>query len=99
MKSIFRWNGQPIGFLRDGFLYNPDGQYLGWIGADGNVWGKDGRFIGEIVMDDYIMKNVLQKSPAPVLPRYPPLPVFARMVTRPRAPQQPMLNWVDPFAR
>lgn len=40
MKSIFRWNGQPLGFVREGFLYNPDGKYLGWIDADGNVWGK-----------------------------------------------------------
>lgn len=99
MKPIFRWNGQPLGFVKDGFLYDPDGKYMGWVGPDGDVWRKDCHFIGEIVMEDYIMKNVLRKSPERVSPRFPPLPVIARMFTRPRAPQQPMLNWVDPFGR
>lgn len=99
MKPIFRWNGQPLGFLKDGYLYDPDGKYMGWVISDSDVWRKDGRFIGEIVMDDYIMKNTLRKSPAPVLPRFPPLPVIARMVARPRAPKPPMTNWEDPFGK
>ena len=99
MKPIFRWNGQPLGFVQNGFLYDTEGKYLGWVGTEGDVWAKDGHFVGEVVMGEYIMRNVLRKSPTPVIPRFPPLPVIAKLFAKPRAPQSPMTNWVDPFSR
>lgn len=78
MQSIFKSNGQYLGFISNGYFFSRDGAYLGWI--EGKfVWDKDGKFRGVLTEDGrYILKNIYTVSPVPRVPRpmpaTPPLP-------------------------
>ena len=51
---VYRWDGTYFGFILDGYLYDPDAEYLGWIDTDDTaperiqaVWEEQGPFLFE----------------------------------------------------
>lgn len=97
MTHIFRWNGQYAGFQNNGFLFSPQGRYIGWIEDDGSVWSNNGQFFGELVDGDYILKATNRVPPIPRIPRVPPIPPIPLIPPIPRIPRIPRLGWHDPF--
>jgi hypothetical protein len=78
MTPIYRWSGEYFGFLSGGNLFDASCRYLGWAAADGEVWRKDGSLLGEIVEDNYILRNTMTVArplqpirPIPVIPPTP----------------------------
>lgn len=61
---IYRWNGEYFGFLRNGRLFNASSEYLGWVTEDGRVWKTDGKFLGEIEDENYILRRTSMATPA-----------------------------------
>ncbi len=54
--TIYRWNGEYFGFLYNGKLFDRHSTYMGWI--EGNdVYRKNGKYLGEIVSENYILRR------------------------------------------
>jgi len=97
-RSIYRWNGDPVAFVEDGWLFDYHGRYLGWIEADSSVWGGNGQHIGELIDGIHVLRNTT------ALPR---MPRFARVAPEPSPPPRPfpvkimplppMYGWIDAF--
>ena len=94
---IFRWNGQQLGFIDNGSLFDAKSNYLGWVEGDGSVWAKNGKYIGEIVEGAYILRRSFKLDPLPKLPRSPPLSPFPPIPPIRRIPRIPQVGWDDPF--
>ncbi len=56
MDPIFRCNGEYFGFLHTWRLFDSRGYYLGWV-DEGEVWGADGAFLGELVNGCYVLRR------------------------------------------
>ena len=56
-QPIFRWNGQYYGFMSNGYLLDASGTYRGWIDGNGTVWQADGKFLGDLVGGEYVLKQ------------------------------------------
>ena len=48
MDPIFRWNGEHFGFIHRWRLFDSRSYYLGWV-DEGEVWRRDGTFLGDLV--------------------------------------------------
>ena len=73
MQPIFRWNGQHFGFIADECLFDSKSQYRGWVENNGTVWRSDGKFLGELVGGEYVLRQ-LSSVPANRPPRARPAP-------------------------
>src|SRR5688500_9130792 len=82
MQPLFKWNGQYIGFISDGYVFDADGAYMGWVEDDGSVYGVKGRYMGEVIEQNYVMRNLFKTS------RPPKKPISA--VLKPQAPIPPL---------
>lgn len=92
---IFRWSGAYFGFLRNGNLFDATGTYKGWLTDEGAVWRADGRFLGELVDDHYILRRQSMIEPIRRVPKVPPVRRVPRVPAIPRVPRIPRLGWVD----
>ena len=97
MRHVFKWNGAPLAFIHGSALFDFEGRYLGWVGRDGRVWRDDGRYIGELVEDEYVLRNTLRSDPPRMVPRVPPVPPIAPLMPAWRIPRPALPDWVDPF--
>jgi hypothetical protein len=93
--SIFKWSGEYSGFILDGHVFDARSHYLGWVDEDGTVWHRTGRYVGEVVEENYILRNTSQAPRAaraalvtPAAPASPAAP--AR-----RAALGQKAGWVD----
>lgn len=74
MKNpVFKWSGEYAGFIYNGYLFDRDSNYLGWIEKDGRVWKADGQFLGELVDNNYILRSEMQIEPVSRIPRVEPV--------------------------
>jgi hypothetical protein len=97
--SIFHWNGPYFGFISDGYLFTADGYYYGWVEGDGTVCRADGTYLGELIEDHYVLRNVegfvfppqRVPKPRPVTLPIPPAP------PAPRLGRTPKIGWEDPL--
>ena len=74
MDPIFRWNGEHFGFIHRWRLFDSRSYYLGWV-DEGEVWGRDGTYLGELVDGCYVLRrrNAAPRSPrVPIDPPSPP---------------------------
>jgi hypothetical protein len=96
MRKFFHWDGTYAAFERVGRLFRPDGSYFAWIDNDGaRVWRADGAYLGEIVDDNYILRNTQQAPPVSRGPRIPPVPPIAPARPIDRTARPPRLSWTD----
>jgi hypothetical protein len=111
--AVFRWSGHLWGFLEDDRLYDRYGRQAGWLervpGRPPDVFDLGGRFLGEVVDDQYVLRHTLRGEPVQRSPRvrtiHPALPdpLPARDARLPRDDWTDGLPWPllppDPPAR
>jgi hypothetical protein len=56
VDPIFRWNGEHFGFIHRWRLFDSRSYYLGWV-DEGEVWRRDGTFLGELVDGCYVLRR------------------------------------------
>lgn len=96
MKNrIFRWNGEYAGFVSNGYLFDAQGGYRGWVETDGRVWDKGGRYIGNLIEENYILRNTMRMTPMPRLPRLTPISPIPPLPPMNRIGRLPKLGWED----
>ncbi len=87
MDPIFRRNGEYFGFVHYWPLFDARGYYLGWV-DEGEVWRRDGAFLGELVDGCYVLRRK-EAVRTQRVPLDPPSPWAPRPFGRPRG------CWVD----
>lgn len=95
MIPVFKWSGEYYGFFKGGNLFDSSGRYVGWLKVDGKVWFADGIFMGELVDDNYILKQVNDIPPLPKLPNLPPIPPIPAIPNMNRIGRLPGVGWSD----
>ena len=94
-KFIYRSNGDYFGFILNGYLFDTDGEYLGWVEDDDSVWRKDGEYFGWLTGENYILHNPKQIKPLARTPKIPPMPPDPPMAPPPRMPRIPPMYRED----
>jgi hypothetical protein len=56
VTPLYRWDGRYVGFRLGDHLYTPSGEAFGWVDEDETAWHSDGRYLGEIFEDNYILR-------------------------------------------
>jgi len=92
---IFRWSGEYFGFIHNGYFFDADGNYLGWIEDDGSVWNQDGTYLGELTEGNYILRNTMKIEPIPKIPKIPPIPPIPPIPEIDRIGKIGKLGWKD----
>ena len=95
---IFRWSGKYFGFISNNYFFDSSGNCLGWLDKD-RVWCSDGKFFGEIVKSNYILKRTAIAEPAPRAPVTPPAPVVPPVDLMDRVGLVEMVGWEDALDR
>jgi hypothetical protein len=95
MTPLFTWSGQFVGFISRKNLFTPKSKYLGWIEDDGSVWWANGKYAGEIVDENYILRHSMKMEPMPKMPHMTPMSPMAPMAPMNRMAKLPKLGYVD----
>lgn len=64
MSALYSWDGRYFGFVSNGRVFDANSRYVGWVEDDGRAWRADGSFLGEMVDDSYILRNINIAEPA-----------------------------------
>ena len=95
MHPIFRWNGEHFGFIHRWRLFDSRSYYLGWV-DEGEVWRRDGTYLGELVDGCYVLRR---RDATPRSPRVPIEPPSSRPAPpsswAPRPFRNPRAGWED----
>jgi hypothetical protein len=94
MTPIFRWSGEYFGFTSGDCLFGATSTYFAWI-EHGRVWRSDGLYVGEIVDENYVLRNSSMVAPAPRVPRIPPVPPIPPVPSINRVGRIPRIGWTD----
>jgi hypothetical protein len=57
MTPLHRWDGRYVGFRVDDHLYTAAGRPFGWVDEDGRVWHVDGRYLGSMFEESYVLRE------------------------------------------
>jgi hypothetical protein len=57
VEFVYRWNGEYFGFIYRDKFFDKRSNYLGWV-SEGEVWKKDGTFLGEFFDGHYIVRRM-----------------------------------------
>jgi hypothetical protein len=93
---VFKWTGVYAGFFSNDRLFDRFGRYLGWRDACGSVWKYDGEWLGQVVEENYLVRDpraLSQRRP----PQVPPVPARPPMPPAPRVARVPWPNCCDPL--
>lgn len=86
-----------MAFVLHDWLFDTKGKYLGWVEPDRTVWDRGGRFLGEVVDFEYVMRNTMRVAPSPKTPRLPPSSPVPLVRPFTRAGRVQREGWVDVF--
>lgn len=64
MTPLYTWTGRYCAFISNGWIFDRQSHYLGWLTEDGKAWGRDGSFLGELVDENYILSRTTMATPA-----------------------------------
>lgn len=92
---IYRLDGRYFGFIRDGNLFRGNGEYFGWAEESGHVWQATGRFLGEIVEENYILRRIGMTAPGSKYPRIAPIPPVPPVPQVNRVYKIGLVGWID----
>lgn len=90
-RYIFNTDGQYVAFVQGDNLFSPDVEWLGFVRNGVDVYEKNGTFMGQLLNDDRIAKN-MAIGKIPVIPPIPPLTPFRPFAPFPRL-RMPSLPW------
>src|SRR6266508_4374766 len=82
VRFIYDTSGRYVAFITDGHLFNPGGDWLGFIANGNEVYQHDGTFAGYVTGDDRVVRNRAEHYRSRVSP--PPRPL------RPLRPLTPL---------
>jgi len=92
---IYRWNGKYYGFIREGFLFDASGNYVGWLDAGNEIYRSDGTFLGELFDDNYVLGRVAGLRRIRKIPRIPPIRSIPPIPRIDRIGRLPVVGWCD----
>jgi hypothetical protein len=94
---VYTSHGEVGAFILFPFLYNPNGEWIGWLTADRNVFSVYGHYVGFLTNDPRILRkresaeiHARQTPPAAA----PPIRVPAQLPLAPQLPEV-ALNMID----
>ncbi len=81
---IFKWSGVYAGFFKNDRLFDRTGRYLGWRDTHDSVWKYDGEWLGQVVEQNYLARDLRalsQRRPpqVPSVSALPPMPPASRV--------------------
>ena len=64
MNWVWTWGGRCFGYMDGDDLWTHDGRHVGRVSKDreGEIYGPNGRYLGEIRNDNRLITNVSKKS-------------------------------------
>jgi hypothetical protein len=71
---LYTSRGAWAGLLMDGYLYNPQGEWIGWVEHDGAVYSVAGQFVGALSRDFRVLRKRSLDEPGGRRRRPPALP-------------------------
>ena len=95
---LFTWAGRYAGFRYGDNIFTSRGAYAGWIDTQKMVWSRHGRYLGEVVEGNYVLRPTMRLPPIPRVPRIPPIPPIPPLPPIPRIPRIPRVGWIDALA-
>lgn len=95
MTRIYRWRGRYFGFILNGRLFDANSKYMGWVEDDGWVWRHDGRFVGELVEESYVLRCTNMVEPVARVARVPPVTPVAPVPPVDRVGRVERVGWSD----
>ena len=75
-------------------MYNDNGDYLGWVTGN-DVWREDGSYLGEIIDENYILRNDNKIESIPKIPKIPPIPPIPPIASIDRIGRIDRIGWSD----
>lgn len=93
---VFKWSGVYAGFFQDNHLFDRNGRYLGWRDGRGEVWKYDGSWLGRVVDEHYLIRD-LRALPQRRTPQVPPVPAQPPQAPPPRVARVPWPQCRDPL--
>jgi hypothetical protein len=88
-------SGEYSGFILNRRVFDARSTYLGWVDEDGSVWHRTGRFVGEVVDENYILRNTARAAPAARAALAAPAAPAAPAALAKRAGLAQRAGWVD----
>ena len=92
---IFRWSGEYSGFIHNGYFFDTNSNYLGWVEDDGTVWNKDGTYLGELIEENYILRNTMKMEPRPKIPKISPISPISPIPKIDKIGKSGRIGWED----
>lgn len=92
---IHRWSGEYVGFFSEGWFFDSNGRYVGWITDGTMVWRADGNWLGDLVDAHYVLRKVASTVPVRRSPPVPPVPCPPPERPMAKLPRQPRPGWID----
>lgn len=96
---VYSTRGDCAGFLRYPYLYNRQGEWIGWVTANQTVYSVHGQYVGEMTTDPRILRKREwghNRSTKTTPPRPKPIRPPAHVPLAPQMPEVPQ-NMIDVF--
>lgn len=79
MKKIFLYklSGEYWGFISDNYIYDINNEYFGWLDSDNLAWYKNGKYLGVLFQNNYIVINYASIKPISRIPIEEPVTKFS----------------------
>jgi hypothetical protein len=71
---LYTSRGVWVGMLIDGYLYNVQGEWIGWVEHDGSVYSVVGLYVGQLSRDFRVLRRRAQDEIAGLRRRPPAAP-------------------------
>jgi hypothetical protein len=96
MKTpIYNWAGNYWGFIYNERLFDKEANYKGWIDDNNQVWDKNGEYLGEIVQENYILRNTNKMEPMSRMAKMEPMEPMAPIPKMDRIGKNEIVGWID----
>lgn len=92
---IYKWKGDYWGFIYNNRLFDKSSNYKGWIDNEGKVWSSEGKYVGEIVNDNYVLRRDSKMQPMDKIPKIPPIRPMSPIPKIDRIGKIDKIGWTD----
>ena len=87
--SIYKSGGEVGGFLKYPYIFNRDGEWIGWVTSDQQVYSVHGHYVGWLTNEPRILRK---QSSGYLKPRLAPPTEPERIKLPARVPLAPMMS-------